>query len=87
MLKLPNCERTSLKSFIDILKTYGLDQQRESNMRVVENSRLETKVLTYQPEQGGHLRVAKEKLQELEVDQLYAKLPFFIITCFCFIIS
>jgi hypothetical protein len=69
MLELPNCERDSLKSFINILRTYGLDQQRKSNIRFVENSRLETEVLAYQLEQGGHFRVAKEELQELEVDQ------------------
>jgi hypothetical protein len=45
------------------LRAYGLDQQGES-------FRLETKILTYQPKQGGHLRVAKEELQELEVDLL-----------------
>jgi hypothetical protein len=62
MSKLPNCEKYSLKYFINILKAYGLDQQRESNRGVVETSRLETKVLTYQPEQGGHFRIAKEEL-------------------------
>jgi hypothetical protein len=61
MSKLPNCEKDSLKSFINILKAYGLDQQRKS-------FRLQIKVLTYQPKQGGHLRVAKRELQELEVD-------------------
>jgi hypothetical protein len=84
MLKFPNCERNSLKSFVNILRTYGLDQQRESNIRVVESSKLETKVLTYQLEQGRHLRVAKEKLQELKVDQPYAKLPFFHVYMFLF---
>ncbi len=73
-----------MKSFINILRTYGLDQQRESNIRVVESSRLETEVLAYQLEQGGHLKVAKEKLQELEVDQPYAKLPFFHFYMFLF---
>jgi hypothetical protein len=69
MLELPNCERDSLKFFINILRTYGLNQQRESKIGVIENFRLETKVLTYQPEQGGYFRVAKEELQELKVDQ------------------
>jgi hypothetical protein len=69
MLKLPNCERVSLKFFINVLKTYGLDQQRESKIGVIESFRLETKVFAYQPEQGGYLRVAKEELQELKVDQ------------------
>jgi hypothetical protein len=35
MLELPNCDKESLKSFINILKAYGLDQQRESNIGVV----------------------------------------------------
>jgi hypothetical protein len=43
------------------LKAYGLDQQRKS-------FRLQIEVLAYQPKQGGHLRVAKKELQELEVD-------------------
>jgi len=38
------------------------------NIVVVENFRSKTKFLAYQQEQGGHLRVAKEQLQELEVD-------------------
>jgi hypothetical protein len=62
MSKLPNCERDSLKSFISILRAYGLDQQKESNIGVVENSKSKTKVLTYQPKQGARLRVAKEEL-------------------------
>jgi hypothetical protein len=33
----------------------------------VENSKLETKVLAYQLEQGGHLKVTKEELQKLEI--------------------
>ncbi len=56
MLELPNCERDSLKPFINILRTYGLDQQWESNIGVVENSRLEIEVLAHQLEQGGPLR-------------------------------
>jgi hypothetical protein len=67
--ELPNCEKDSLKSFINILKAYGLDQQRENNIGVVESFKLETKVLAYQLEQGGHIRVAKKELQELEVDK------------------
>jgi hypothetical protein len=39
-----------------------LDQQKENNIRVVESSKLEIEVLTYQPKQGGHLRVTKEEL-------------------------
>jgi len=50
------------------LKAYGLDQRKESNIGVVKSSRSKTKVLAYQPEQGRHLRIAKEKLQELEVN-------------------
>jgi hypothetical protein len=33
-----------------------------------DNFRLETEILAYQSNQGGHLRVAKEELQELKVD-------------------
>jgi hypothetical protein len=69
MSKLSNCERDSLKSFINILKAYALDQQRESNIGVVESFRSKTKKLAYQPEPGGHLRVAKKELQELKVNQ------------------
>jgi hypothetical protein len=69
MLEFPNSEKNSLKSFIKILKAYGLDQQRESNIGVVESSRSKTEVITYQLEQGGHLRITKKKLQELKVDQ------------------
>ncbi len=56
------------KSFINILRAYGLDQEREINIRVVESSRSKTKVLAYQLKQGGHIRIAKEELQELEED-------------------
>jgi hypothetical protein len=69
MSKLPNCERDSLKSFIHILRAYGLDYQRESNIGVVENSRSKIEILAYQSKQGGHFRVAKEELQKLKVDQ------------------
>jgi hypothetical protein len=41
MSKLPNCEKDSLKSFINILKSYGLDQQRASNIGIAENIRLD----------------------------------------------
>ncbi len=69
MSKLPNCERDSLNSFINILRVYGLDQQKESKIGVVQSFRSEIEVLTYQPKQGGHLKIAKKELQELEVDQ------------------
>jgi hypothetical protein len=39
MLELPNCERDSLKSFINILRAYGQDQQRENNVGIVESSK------------------------------------------------
>jgi hypothetical protein len=45
------------------LTAYGLDQQRESNIGIAESSKSKIEILTYQPEQGGHLRVAKEELQ------------------------
>jgi hypothetical protein len=54
--------RDSLKSFINILRAYGLNQQHENNIKVVENSISKIKVFTYQPKQGGHLKVAKEEL-------------------------
>jgi len=68
MSKLPNCERDNLKSFINILRAYGLNQQKENNIGVVKSSRSEKEVLTYQPKQGRHLRIAKEELQKLKVD-------------------
>jgi hypothetical protein len=67
MSKLPNCERDSLKKFINILKAYGLNQQRKNNIGVVESSKSKIEVLAYQPKQGGHLKVAKKELQKLEV--------------------
>jgi hypothetical protein len=69
MLELPNCEKDSLKSFINILKAYGFDHQKESNIGIIKSFKSKIKVLTYQLEQGGHLKIAKEELQELEVDQ------------------
>jgi hypothetical protein len=33
----------------------------------VKNSKLETKVLAYQPKQGGHFKVTKDELQKLEI--------------------
>jgi hypothetical protein len=35
MSKLPNCERDNLKSFINILRAYGLDQQKESKIGIL----------------------------------------------------
>jgi hypothetical protein len=69
MSKLPNCEKDSLKPFINILRAYELDQQRENNIGVVKSFRLKIEILAYQLDQGGHLRIAKEELQKLEVDQ------------------
>ncbi len=43
------------------MKAYGLDQQGKSFRSKIE-------VLAYQPKQERHLKVAKEELQELEVD-------------------
>jgi hypothetical protein len=42
MLELPNCERDSLRSFINKLKPYGLNQQKASNIGVVKNVRSKT---------------------------------------------
>jgi hypothetical protein len=58
-----------LKSFINILRSCGLDQQRPSNIGIAKSARSLTQVLAYQPKQGGNFIVAKEKLQALEVDQ------------------
>jgi len=44
------------------LKAYELNQQRESNIKVVKSFKLETKAIAYHPKQGGHLRIAKEEL-------------------------
>ncbi len=63
MLKIPNCEKDKLKSFINVLRAYGLDQQNESNIGVTKSFKSKTKVLAYQPKLGGHLRVTKEELQ------------------------
>jgi hypothetical protein len=49
MSELPNCERDNLKSFINILRAYELDQHKENNIGIVKSYRLETKVLAYQP--------------------------------------
>jgi hypothetical protein len=52
MLKLPICERTNLKSFIKVLRAYGLDQQRSNNIEgLVESTRLKTQVLANQQKQ------------------------------------
>jgi hypothetical protein len=67
MSELPNCDKDSLKSFINILKACGLDQQGESNIGVVKSFKSEIDFLTYQPKQGRHLQVAKEELQKLKV--------------------
>jgi len=66
MSKLPNYEKDSIRSSINILKAYELNQQRESNIGVVKSFKLE-EALAYHPKKRGHLRVAKEELQELEV--------------------
>ncbi len=47
MSKLPNCERDSLKSFINIFRTYEFDHLKESNIGVVEGFRSKIKVLAY----------------------------------------
>jgi hypothetical protein len=66
MLKLPSCEKDSLKSFINILKASGLNQQRPNNIGVVESCRSKTQVLTYQQEYKRHFRVSKEEPQEID---------------------
>jgi len=66
MSKLPSCEKDNLKSFTNILKAYGLDQQRPSNIGVVKSCRLKTQVLTYQQEYKRHLKVSKEEPHEID---------------------
>ncbi len=75
LLKVPNYEKNSLKFFINILKTYGLNQQRANNIKgIVESCRSKTQVLTYQQEQKGQLRIAKEKPQEIDQQNPNTKL-------------
>jgi hypothetical protein len=53
--------RDSFKSFTNMLKAYGLDQQRLSQIKI-ENCKSETQIiLTNQQEQGGHLRITKKQ--------------------------
>ncbi len=60
MSKVPSCEKDNLKYFINILKAYGLNQQRLSKIERIEICRSKTQVvLVDQQEQGGHFRVAK----------------------------
>jgi len=42
MLEFSNCDRNSLKPFINILRTYGSNRQKENNIGVLENYILET---------------------------------------------
>jgi hypothetical protein len=60
MSKLPNCERDSLKFFINIFRTYEFDL-KESNIGVVEGFRSKIKILAYQLKQGGYLRIVKKE--------------------------
>jgi len=49
MSKLPICERTNLKSFINVLRAYGLDQHKSNNIEgLIKSSRLKTQVLANQ---------------------------------------
>jgi hypothetical protein len=43
MSKLPSCEKNYLKWFINVLRTYGLNQQRSCNIEGIESCRLEHK--------------------------------------------
>jgi len=61
MSKLPNCERDSLKSFINIFRTYEFDHLKESNIGLVEGFRSKIKILAYQLKQGGYLRIVKKE--------------------------
>jgi hypothetical protein len=62
MLKLLICEKMNFKSFIKVLKTYGLHQQRPSNTKGLKNSRLKTQVLVDQQEQILQHTIIKEEL-------------------------
>jgi hypothetical protein len=62
MLELPSCERNSIKYFINILRAYGLNHQRSSNIERVESCRSKTQVvLANQRKQGRHLKIAKKR--------------------------
>jgi hypothetical protein len=61
MVKLLICEKRSFKSFIKVLKAYGLHQQRPSNTKGLQNSRLKTQVLVVQQEQTLQLTIVKEE--------------------------
>ncbi len=74
MWKLPICERTNLKSFIKVLKTYGLNQKMPTNKKGVTNSRLETQVLVYQREQTLQLTIAKKEVLQLDQETAHTRL-------------
>jgi hypothetical protein len=75
MLELLSCERNNFKSFINILKTYRVDQQRSSNIEIIKNCTSKTQVvLVDQEEQNGHLRIAKEEPQKVDQQNPNTKL-------------
>jgi hypothetical protein len=74
MIEFPICEKASLKSFIKVLRTYGLNQQRPSNIEGLDNSRWKTWVLVDQQEQTLQLRISKEEPLELDHEVAHTKL-------------
>jgi hypothetical protein len=61
MLELLICEKTSFKSFIKVLKAYGLHQHRPNNTKGLKNSRLKTQVLVDKKEQTLQLTIVKKE--------------------------
>ncbi len=66
MLELPSSDN-SLRSFIMILKAYGLNQQQACNKARLEKHRSKTKVVLGDLEgQGINLKVLKHEPKEVE---------------------
>jgi hypothetical protein len=60
MLEFLICEKTNFKSFIKVLKAYGLHQQRPSKTKALRNFRLKTQILVDPQEQNLQLTIVKE---------------------------
>jgi alpha-mannosidase len=64
ILGLPSYEKDSVKSFINFLRAYELDQYKSSNIeRVVKSYK---QVLAYQQKQKKHFRIAKKEPQKID---------------------
>ncbi len=71
MSKLLICER---KSFIKILKAYGLNQYKPNNIKRIKSSTSKTQVLVNQQKQTLQLKVTKEEYQELNQETTHIRL-------------